>query len=163
MKQKLNPTRNDLSEKARRKAIELLNQQLATVFDLNSQVKQAHWNVKGPNFIALHEFFDQASKELRGYTDEIAERAVALGGIALGTARAAASHSELSEYPLEITASHEHIKALSSAFALYGKSVREGIDAANEFEDADTADLLTQVSRGIDKLLWMVEAHSQPG
>ena len=163
IKTKFNRTRNDLPEKMRHKMIEILNQQLANAFDLNSQIKQAHWNIKGPNFIALHEFFDKAAKEIRGYVDEIAERAVQLGGLALGTARVAADLSELPEYPLDITKSSDHVQALSRALSTFGKSVRTAIETTSEAGDADTADLLTQVSRGSDKLLWMVEAHNEPG
>jgi starvation-inducible DNA-binding protein len=123
--------------------------------------KQAHWNVKGPNFIALHELFDEAEEEIGNLVDEIAERAVQLGGIALGTARVVAKQSRLAEYPLEIVSSREHVQALSLSLATFGKSVREAIDTATEFNDADTADLFTQVSRAIDKLLWKVEAHAQ--
>src|SRR5712691_12177910 len=102
MKTKLHPTQNDLREKTRRAAIELLNQQLADGLDLGLQAKQAHWNVKGPNFIALHELFDAVVDELFEHADDLAERAVELGGTAFGTARTAAKTSRLPEYPLDI-------------------------------------------------------------
>ena len=154
-------TQNDLAEKVRRDAIDLLNQQLADALDLSLQAKQAHWNVKGPNFITLHELFDEVVKALSEYADDIAERAVELGGTALGTARVAAQTSRLPEYPLDISSGREHIAALSAVLATFGKSARAGIDAANALGDADTADLFTEVSRGVDKLLWKVEAHAQ--
>lgn len=161
MKTKLNQTKNDLPEGTRRKASDLLNQNLADAVDLHFQAKQAHWNVKGPNFFSLHELFDKVAEELEGFADEIAERAVALGGVAQGTVRVAAKSSRLNEYPLDISAGSKHVEALSNALTVFGKSVRAAIDTAEEAGDADTADLFTEVSRGIDKVLWFVEAHAQ--
>jgi starvation-inducible DNA-binding protein len=158
---KLHRTRNDLPEKTRRKMVDLLNQHLADVIDLNLQAKQAHWNVKGPSFIALHELFDKVAEETEEFVDEIAERAVALGGVALGTARVAAKNSCLPEYPLDISAGREHVEALAAALATFGKGAREAIHTAAKADDIDTSDLFTEVSRGIDKLLWFVEAHVQ--
>ncbi len=154
-------TKNDLPEATRVKAIELLNARLADCTDLQSQTKQAHWNVKGPNFIALHELFDSINEAVEDYVDLIAERAVQLGGIAEGTVRMAAKRSSLAEYPTNTPDSRSHIEALSSALASFGKVVREAIDLANDFHDLDSADLFTEVSRGIDKWLWFVEAHLQ--
>jgi starvation-inducible DNA-binding protein len=156
----LNPTLNDIPEKTRKKVVKLLNQLLVDGVDLHSQVKQAHWNIKGSNFIGLHKLFDKVAAAVDEYTDEIAERAVELGGIARGTVRVAARESQLSEYPLEIVASREHVKALSLALSKFGKALRDGIAETAE-SDADTSDLLTDVSREIDKWLWMVEAHNQ--
>ena len=161
MKTHLFKTHNDIPEKARKELIALLNQQLCDIIDLQAQAKQAHWNVKGPSFIALHELFDKAYEEIDEFVDEIAERIVQLGGVALGTVRISAKHSRLAEYPLEISAGHDHVEAFSIALAAYGKSVRAAIDTADDLKDADTADLFTGVSRGIDKLLWFVEAHGQ--
>lgn len=161
MKTKLHRTRNDLSEKIRQGMIALLNQQLADVVDLGLQAKQAHWNVKGPHFIGLHELFDKVAEELEEYTDGIAERAVELGGVALGTVQVVSQGSRLKAYPLEIASGREHVTALSSVLAAFGATTRAAIDAAGKAGDADTADLFTEVSRGIDKLLWMIEAHSQ--
>ncbi|WP_406693673.1 DNA starvation/stationary phase protection protein Dps [Singulisphaera sp. Ch08] len=154
-------TKNDLSEKIRAQAITLLNERLADCIDLQTQAKQAHWNVKGPNFIALHELFDQVNSIVEDYVDEIAERAVQLGGIAEGTARMAASRSSLSEYPSTAVDGHSHVEALSTALATFGRSARSAITIANDLGDLDTADLFTEVSRGIDKWLWFVEAHLQ--
>ena len=161
MNPKLHPTQNDLREPIRRAMIELLNQHLADVLDLGLQAKQAHWNVKGPNFIALHELFDKVADELEEFTDEIAERAVQLGGVALGTVQIVARSSRLAAYPLNVASGKEHVAALSKALATFGASARGAIDTAAKGHDADTADLLTEVSRGVDKLLWLVEAHAQ--
>jgi starvation-inducible DNA-binding protein len=152
-------TKNDLPEATRAKIVELLNARLADCKDLQTQAKQAHWNVKGPNFIALHKLFDEINADVENYVDDIAERAVQLGGIAEGTARMVAKRSSLPEYPLSATDGRSHVKALSSALAAFGKSARKGIEEANELADLDTADLFTEVSRGIDKWLWFVEAH----
>ena len=145
----------------RESLIALLNQRLADAADLKSQAKQAHWNVKGMSFIALHELFDQVATAADGHTDLIAERITTLGGTAFGTVRQSAQKSSLSEYPLEITDGTAHVDALSSALADFGKKVRADIDKASELGDQDTADLLTEVSRETDKNLWFVEAHIQ--
>jgi starvation-inducible DNA-binding protein len=154
-------TLNDLPERVRVEAIALLNQQLADALDLHLQAKQAHWNVKGPNFIALHELFDEVVEGLFEHADDLAERAVALGGTALGTVRVASKTSRLAEYRPDISSGREHVIALSAAIAGFGASARAGIDAANALGDADTADLFTEISRGVDKFLWKVEAHTQ--
>lgn len=157
----LHKTQNDLPEEARRGAVELLNQHLADVLDLGLQAKQAHWNVKGPNFIALHELFDKIAEQLEELTDDIAERAVALGGVARGTLQIVSKNSRLAAYPLNVASGKGHVAALSSALATFGASARSTIESASELGDADTADLFTEVSRAIDKLLWLVEAHAQ--
>jgi starvation-inducible DNA-binding protein len=154
-------TKNDLPESARVKVIELLNARLADCKDLQTQTKQAHWNVKGPHFIGLHELFDKINEEIDEYVDEIAERAVQLGGVAEGTARVVAKRSSLPEYPLNIADGRAHVDALSSALAAFGKLARKAIGESNDLGDLDTADLFTEVSRGIDKWLWFVEAHLQ--
>ena len=154
-------TKNDLAEAIRIKAVELLNARLADCIDLQTQTKQAHWNVKGPNFIGLHELFDKVNGAVAEYVDEIAERAVQLGGVAEGTARMVAQRSSLTEYPAKTLDGHGHVEALSSVLAAFGKGARKAIDQANELGDLDTADLFTEVSRGIDKWLWFVEAHLQ--
>jgi starvation-inducible DNA-binding protein len=155
------PTKNDLPEPVRKAMSGMLNGLLADCIDLQTQIKQAHWNVKGPNFIGLHKLFDEIGEEVEDYVDDIAERVVQLGGVAEGTARIAAARSTLAEYPLTITAGRDHVQALSLALAAFGKSVRVAIDTASNAGDADTADLCTEVSRGIDKWLWFVEAHQQ--
>src|SRR5271170_1939227 len=161
MKPTFHKTKNDLAEKIRNTMIELLNRQLADVLDLGLQAKQAHWNVKGPHFIGLHELFDKVAEELEEFTDEIAERAVELGGVALGTIQIVSKNSRLTAYPLDLASGQGHVAALSNALAKFGATTRAAIDIAGKAGDADTADLFTEVSRGVDKLLWFVEAHIQ--
>ena len=157
----LYPTKNDLPEAARREAVELLNQRLADCIDLQTQCKQAHWNVKGPAFIALHKLFDEVNEDVEEYVDLIAERVVQLGGIAEGTVGIVAKRSSLIDYPLALSSGSEHVAALSDALAMFGRTARVGIEEMNELEDADSADILTEISRGVDKWLWFVEAHQQ--
>jgi starvation-inducible DNA-binding protein len=154
-------TKIDLSEKIRRNVINILNDRLADAIDLQSQVKQAHWNVKGPNFIALHELFDKISDEVLEHIDDVAERITSLGGTAEGTVAVAAKRSKLKNYPLSITAGKDHLFYLSTQLSVYGKAVRAGIDDADKLGDADTADLFTEISRETDKYLWFLEAHLQ--
>jgi len=154
-------TENDIPKSARTELNALINQRLADVIDLQLQLKQAHWNVKGPHFIGLHELFDKIAEEVESYADQIAERIVQLGGIAQGTVRVAAARSRLEEYPLTIADGSAHVEAVSKALSTFGREARVSIDEANALDDADTADLFTEVSRGIDKWLWFVEAHSQ--
>ncbi len=155
------PTKNDLPETARTKLVELCNARLADAIDLQTQCKQAHWNVKGPSFIALHELFDKVTEDVEDYVDLIAERAVQLGGVAEGTARSIVKRSSLSEYSAKGSGGRDHVEALSSALAAFGKLARHAINQSTELGDADTADLFTEVSRGTDKWLWFVEAHLQ--
>jgi starvation-inducible DNA-binding protein len=154
-------TKIDLSEKTRRNVIVILNERLSDAIDLQSQVKQAHWNVKGPHFIALHELFDKISDAMLEQIDEIAERITSLGGTAEGTVAVAARRSKLKNYPLSITSGRDHLLYLSTQLSVYGKSVRGAIEATADLSDADTADLFTQLSREIDKYLWFLEAHLQ--
>lgn len=154
-------TKIDIDKDTREKMIEILNARLADSMDLKSQAKQAHWNVKGMNFIALHELFDQVATQVEEHTDTIAERVTILGGTAEGTVRVSAQKSSLEQYPMEITDGRDHVDALSSRLADFGKKIRANIDDADKAGDMDTADLFTEVSRDIDKLLWFVEAHIQ--
>jgi starvation-inducible DNA-binding protein len=154
-------TKIDLSEKTRRNVIVILNDRLSDAIDLQSQVKQAHWNVKGPNFIALHELFDKISDAVLEHIDDIAERITSLGGTAEGTVAVAARRSKLKNYPLSITAGKDHLLYLSTQLSVYGKSVRVAIESTGELGDADTADLFTGISREADKYLWFLEAHLQ--
>jgi starvation-inducible DNA-binding protein len=157
----MNPTKNDISADVRTAVAQLLNERLADLIDLQLQTKQAHWNVKGPSFIALHELFDSVAEELEDFVDTVAERVVALGGTAEGTLGAVGKRTKLTAYPLNITSGRDHVDALSTALATVAKSVRAAIDQSNELRDADTADLFTQISRDIDKKLWFVESHLQ--
>jgi starvation-inducible DNA-binding protein len=157
----MHPTRNDLSAKTRNRIVDLLNGRLADAIDLQLQTKQAHWNVKGPNFIALHELFDKIADEVEGHVDEMAERITSLGGIAEGTVQAVGGRSRLDAYPLGIAEGRAHLEALAGAFARFGNSVRKAIDESAKAGDADTSDLFTGVSRDVDKSLWLLEAHLQ--
>ena len=157
---RLFPTKNDLPQASRAKVSDLLNQRLADCIDLQTQCKQAHWNVKGPNFIALHQLFDDINTDVSGYVDLLAERVVQLGGVAEGTSRMVAARTTLEEYPT-VTDGRAHVDALSSALAAFGETARKAIAQVDELDDADTVDILTEISRGIDKWLWFVEAHLQ--
>jgi len=154
-------TENDIPQELRLKLNVLTNQSLADAVDLQMQIKQAHWNVKGPHFIGLHELFDRIDDAVESYVDLIAERIVQLGGIAEGTVRVAAGRSRLEEYPLVIADGRAHVEAVSKALSTFGREARATINQANELDDADTADIFTEISRGIDKWLWFVEAHTQ--
>jgi len=158
---KLHKTSIDLDGETRQQVVTLLNQQLADTFDLYSQTKQAHWNVKGAQFFQLHELFDKLAADTLVYVDDIAERVTTLGGTALGTSRMAAAASRLPEYPADVIGSQESVKALVERYANLAASTRAAIDASDDLGDADTADLFTGVSRGLDKSLWFLEAHLQ--
>ena len=158
---KMYETENDISKERRTELNALLNLRLASAVDLQLQMKQAHWNVKGPSFIGLHELFDKVAEAVEDYVDQIAERIVQLGGVAEGTLRMAAARTQLTEYSPEISEGMEHVEFVARALSTFGQQARATIDEANALDDADTADLFTEVSRGIDKWLWFVEAHSQ--
>ena len=159
--QKTFSTQNDLAAETRKKMIDLLNAQLADTFDLFSQTKQAHWNVKGAQFYPLHKLYDELAAELLGYVDLIAERATALGGAAQGTVRMAAGAIRLAEYPAGGVDSLPSVDALAKRYAALAKTTRKAIDEADKAKDMDTADLFTEISRGLDKSLWFLEAHLQ--
>lgn len=158
---KMYETENDISKGRRLELNALMNLRLADAVDLQMQMKQAHWNVKGPNFIGLHELFDKVDESVESYVDKIAERIVQLGGIAEGTVRVSAGRSRLAEYPLAIADGTAHVEAVARALSTFGREARATIEEANTLDDADTADLFTEISRGIDQWLWFVEAHSQ--
>lgn len=155
-------TRNTLDETIRTQSVELLNKHLAAAIDLHAQLKQAHWNVRGMGFIAIHELFDKVSVEVENYSDLIAERAGGLGGTANGTIQVAVERSFLIPYPLGVADELKHIFAVAGALAAFGQSTREAIDLATKFGDIGTADLFTEISRGIDHQLWFVESHVAP-
>ncbi len=161
MKNQTFETHNDLSKPLRDTMITLVNQQLADTFDLYSQVKQAHWNVKGMNFIQLHLLFDELAGRLSEFTDSIAERATALGGKAMGTVRLTATKSQLPEFPTDIVAEKQVVEVLVQRYGAYASGIRAAIATATDDEDAITADLFTEIGRTIDKDLWFLEAHIQ--
>ena len=158
---KMFKTQNDIPTATRKEMITMLNQELADMSDLYSQTKQAHWNVKGEQFISLHRLFDEFAAALTDYVDDIAERSVQLGGTAMGTNRMSAAETRLKEYPSEAMDSMEHVQQLVERYAMVAASTRAAIDTADKAEDVDTADLMTEISRGMDKWLWFLEAHLQ--
>lgn len=156
----LHRTSIDLPEDTRLQICQILNESLAQTLDLWSQVKQAHWNVKGKDFYQLHLLFDEVATDLYEYVDMIAERVTALGGTAMGTVRMAAKSSTIAEYP-DATGGADHLQAVAERLAAYGKNVRRNIDRTQDLGDASTADLYTEISRTVDKRLWFIEAHLQ--
>ena len=155
----LNNTKNTLDAETRQSVIELLNARLAETIDLELQAKQAHWNVKGPNFIGLHELFDRVAASAATYKDEIAERAVMLGGVAVGTSQAVVERTTLPPYPVEAQDWKSHVDCVSSALAKFGTALRQSIEDADELQDTVTVDMLTAIAHGVDKYLWFVESH----
>ena len=154
-------TRNDLPEKARTQLSGLLQHHLANAIDLGMQAKQAHWNVKGAAFIALHELFDKIAEGSEEYVDLIAERIMQFGGTAEGTLQAVGQESSLPHYPLNAVSGLEHVNALAQGLAAFGEEVRTAINDCDELSDKGTADIFTEISRSVDKNLWFVEAHLQ--
>jgi len=154
-------TKNNLSKGTRKTVIGLLNPLLADLSDLYSQTKQAHWNVRGPYFIALHKLFDELAESVEEHIDPLAERIVTLGGVAQGTVRQAAANSSLREFPTDKAEGLAYVTALAERYAKCGAAVRKGIDKSADAGDADTADLLTGVSRDLDESLWFLEAHTR--
>jgi len=157
-KDKLNPTQISLPAKARSEVIELLNQALADLTDLYSQTKQAHWNVRGRKFYQLHKLFDEAAESVEGYIDTVAERVTQLGGYAEGTARMAAKNSRLPEWPVKPMEQDEFLAALTDRFAVAANGIRKAIDDSAKAGDTGSSDLLTGLSRDLDKMLWFLEA-----
>ena len=155
------PTKNTLPEKIRIQMETVLQDRLADSIDLQTQAKQAHWNVKGPSFIALHELFDKIAEETEEYPDLIAERIVQFGGVEEGTIQVVANRSSLPDYPLVLMTGREHVEAFSHTLAVYGELVRAAIKQAADLDDPATADIFTEISRGVDKNLWFIEAHNQ--
>ncbi len=159
MKQATQKTRIDLAEGPRREMIGILNAQLADGIHLALAAKQAHWNVKGPHFVPLHELFDKLYDQASGWTDDLAERAVQLGGTAEGTLEVVGKHTRLETYDVALHSGDGHLRALSDRIAAFGRSIRAAIDAASRAGDQGTADLFTEISREADKTLWFFEAH----
>ena len=157
----MHKTRHDLPVKVRKKVVDLLNARLVDTIDLSMQAKQAHWNVKGPNFIALHELFDEIAEHAEEHVDALAERITALGGTAVGSARAVAARSSLKAYPENIFSGPEHLQALADALAAAAKATRAASEVADDVDDEVTADLLIEITAALDKDLWFVEAHLQ--
>lgn len=155
------PTHVDLPAEKRAALVDILNVHLAETFDLMSQAKQAHWNVKGKDFYQLHLLFDELAAELAGFVDELAERATAIGGYATGTVRMAAESSTLPEYPTDAVEGLEHVEALVERYGLYANRVRAAAEETDEIGDLITSDLFIEITRAADKRLWFLEAHLQ--
>lgn len=154
-------TKNDLPSNSKKVSIEILNARLADAIDLALLTKQAHWNIKGPRFIALHEMIDAFRTEIDGHVDTLAERVVQLGGTALGTSQVVAKATTLAAYPTDIHSSKDHLAALIERYGKAANLVRAAIEQTDEAGDADTADIFTAYSRALDKALWFLEAHVQ--
>ena len=154
-------TRNETNSNAKKVAMETLQARLVDGIDLALVIKQAHWNLKGPEFIGIHEMLDGFREEMDDYNDKVAERITQLGGTARGTTQAVADETKLAPYPVDIYAIADHLAALIDRYAVYANAVRENIDQTDEAGEPDTADLFTEISRGVDKQLWFLEAHVQ--
>ena len=150
----------DLNDNTRTEMAALLNARLADAIDLTLAVKQAHWNLKGPSFIGIHELLDDVAVRCRDHADLIAERCVILGGQARGTSQVVASETGLEAYPVEAQHQALHVEALKDRFMNFGAALRESIAKADEAGDEDTADLFTEVSRAVDKDAWFIGAHN---
>jgi starvation-inducible DNA-binding protein len=149
-----------LDNQTQSQMIDLLNARLADSTDLTLAVKQAHWNLRGRGYIGVHELLDEVAGRLREHSDLMAERVAIMGGHAKGTVQASAENTTLPPYPVELTDLQEHIAELVKRFKHHGKMVREGIEAADEADDADVEDLLTEVSREVDKDAWFIGANA---
>ena len=157
----LRKTENDLADNTKKSSIALLNARVAEAIDLALVTKQAHWNMRGRQFIAVHEMMDGFRAQIDGHVDTMAERVVQLGGVALGTVQEVGKASQLSPYPTNIHKITEHLEALITRYGAVANNIRQAIDEADEAGDAGTADILTQVSRDLDKALWFLEAHKE--
>ena len=161
MKKLTHATKISIPEKKRIEIIAILNKSLASTADLYAQLKQAHWNVKGMEFISLHKLFDDIAEEVEGHVDTIAERITALGGTALGTLQQAVKNTALRLYPIDIFTAKEHLTHLTHNFAILGELSRDAITAAEKYGDDATADIYIDLTRMLDKNLWFLEAHLQ--
>ncbi len=161
MKKILHKTKNGMPEKVRMEVVSMLNSSLASVMDLYAQLKQAHWNVKGPEFIALHKLFDEIAEELEEHIDTIAERAAALGGTVLGTIQEAAKNTALSAYPTNISSAKDHLAHLTHNMAIISELAHEHMAEAEELGDMSTNDIYIALDRFLDKNLWFLESHLQ--
>jgi starvation-inducible DNA-binding protein len=160
--QSVHTTHNTLPERVRAQSVELLNLHLSAAIDLQGQLKHAHWNVRGTDFIGVHRLFDEIASHAASFADQLAERSAGLGGVAQGTIQLATKRSFLVPYPLDIADTTEHCFAVSATLASFGQSIHQAAGRATQFGDTDTADLFTEVSRGVDQQIWLVESHLMP-
>jgi starvation-inducible DNA-binding protein len=149
---------SQLPEQARDAVAETLNARLADGLDLQTQIKVAHWNIKGPQFPSLHPLFETFAVSVAEHNDEIAERAVTLGALAYGTARHVAKVSRVPEYPQETTRDLEHVRLLAERFETYLEGLRESRRVADKHGDTDTVDLLTAMITEFEKHAWFLRA-----
>ncbi len=156
---KLHKTRNDLNSNTKTTVAALLNARLADAIDLALMTKQAHWNLRGRQFISVHEMLDGFRTEIDGHVDILAERIVQLGGVALGTTQAVLEGSKLKAYPADLISVDDHVAALAERYGDLANAIRAAIDTSAEAGDADSADIFTAFSRSLDKALWFLEAH----
>ncbi|QEL14133.1 DNA starvation/stationary phase protection protein Dps [Limnoglobus roseus] len=157
----MHPTKNSLSAATREKVAGILNQVLANLTDLYSQTKQAHWNVRGPRFIMLHELFDKLADTVEDEIDPVAERITALGGVAKGTIRLAAANSKLPEFPADLKDENAYVTGLVERYSQTANDVRKSIDEIDGLGDTGSADLITGTVRELDQALWFLESHLQ--
>ena len=157
----MHETRNDTKSNAKKVSLDTLQARLTDGIDLSLTIKQAHWNLKGPQFIGIHLMLDGFRDEMDDYNDKVAERIIQLGGTAKGTIQAVDAQTQLAPYPLDTYAVADHLAALIDRYATYANAVRQNIDDTDEAGDAGTSDLFTEVSRGVDKQMWFLEAHVQ--
>ena len=152
-------TRIDITKAKRKQVSDLLNQLLADCADLAMRTKHAHWNVTGAHFIGLHKYFDELYEVIGKHSDEIAERAAALGGFVTGRLSDAAKNTRLKEFPVEAREGLQVVCVLADSVGQFSNAVREAIDQTEELEDMVTSDILNGISGSLDKHLWFLEAH----
>ena len=155
------PTQNYLPRDVRVPIAETLNRVLADTTILRTQVKFAHWNVKGRDFYGLHELFDETAEELEEHADAVAERIAALGAQAMGTAGMAIENCSVPPMPSDAVAGMAYVELLADRLAIHDANLHEAIQTAQGYGDLDTADLLNEVSREVSQQLWFLEAHLQ--
>ena len=148
-----------LEDNARKTAISELQACMSDGLSLSMSLKQAHWNLKGPNFIAVHELLDGVKTRLDPNIDDMAERIQQLDGTAVGTVEEVARATRLEPYPTNLTSAEDHLREVADRLRAYGERVRAAIDTVDEAGDADSADILTAASRQADKDLWFIESH----
>lgn len=154
-------TRNDTDSNAKAVSQDVLQAIVSDAIDLTNATRQAHWNVKGSHFYGLHQMFERFYNMLNKNTDEMAERMVQLGGVPDGTTQGTGGRTRLIAYDAQLLDGLEHCDALADRYSALAHSLRDGIDKTDEAGDADTSDLLTQVSQEVEQALWMIEAHLQ--
>ena len=158
---KMHSTKNNIPEKKRIELVTILNSSLASTTDLYMQLKQAHWNIKGPTFIAVHLLLDKIAEEVEEQVDIIAERVESLGGTALGTIQKTVANTQLRVYPVDIFKIEDHLMHLTHNIAILAELSRNNIREAEKFDDMVTSDMYISVTRILDKNLWFLEAHMQ--